>query len=214
MAVITISRELGSCGEEIIESLCDAVGVCSVGKDMLMHIAEEAGIDVAAIEAMEKNITNRARLVSDEMTSLYRKQRGAFEQRGVIDDKTYLSVLKETMERYAAEGKAIIVGRGSQMLLRDWPDALHVRLYAPVDLRAQRISEREGISLAVASQRIKKDDERKRQYIRRMFKNADWRNGKYYNLTIDTGRISPETAAKMIITAMEDIDKRKGETAL
>lgn len=201
MSVITISRELGSEGDRIANLVCEALGYERVDKEMLTHIAEEAGVDMAAVLEMERGITRRARLVSGAMTSLYRKQASAFERRGDLDDKTYAGVLKETMERFARDGCAVIVGRGGQMVLRDWPDALHVRLYASADVRVQRLMARESIAETVAQRRIQQSDEQKRQYIRQMHKNADWRNLKYYHLAIDTGRVSPETAAQMIVLA-------------
>lgn len=203
MAVITISRELGSDGDKICDLICGHLGYCRVDKAVLMHIAEEAGIDAEAVLQMEKGFTKRARLVSGEMTSLYRKQRTAFEKRGVIDDVTYAEVVKSALENYARQGNAIIVGRGGQMILHDWPDALHVRLYAPAEVRAQRLVAREGISEAAAIRRIKQSDEHKRQFIRQMFKNADWRNLKYYSLAIDTSRIPMEPAAQIIVLAAQ-----------
>jgi len=205
MSVITISRELGSEGDLIANFVCEALGYERVDKDMLTHIAEEAGVDMDAVLEMEKGVTKRARLVSGEMTSLYRKQASAFERRGNLDDKTYAGVLQETMERFASEGHAIIVGRGGQMVLRNWPDALHVRLYAPAEVRVQRLMARESISQAAAQRRVKQSDEQKRQYIRQMHKNADWRNLKYYNLAIDTSRISPEVAAQIIVQAAKGV---------
>ena len=201
MSVITISRELGSEGDTIANLVCETLGYERVDKDMLTHIAEEAGVDMDAVLEMERGVTRRARLVSGEMTSLYRKQASAFEQRRDLDDTTYAGVLKETMERFASEGHAIIVGRGGQMVLRDWPGALHVRLYASEEVRVQRLMARESLSEAVAQRRIKQSDEQKRQYIRQMHKNADWRNLKYYHLAIDTGRVSPEATAQMIVLA-------------
>ena len=201
MSVITISRELGSEGDKIADVLCESLGYCRVGKDMLMQIAEEAGVDVEAIQAMEVGFVKRARLVSGEMTSLYRKQASAFEKRGVLDDQTYAKVVRETMQDYARQGDALIVGRGGQMILRDFPGVLHVRLFATEEIRAQRLAERDNISERAALRQIQQSDEQKRQYIRHMFKNADWRNSKYYHLIIDTGRIPPEAAAEMIKVA-------------
>jgi cytidylate kinase len=201
MSVITISRELGSEGDKIADIICEKLGYCMVGKDMLMDIAQEAGVDVEAVKAMEESFVKRARLVSGEMTSLYRKQATAFEKRGVIDDQTYATVIQNTMLDYAREGQALIVGRGGQMILKDFPGALHVRLFAAEEIRAKRLALREDISEQAALRQVLQSDEQKRQFIRHMFKNADWRNSKYYHLIIDTGRIPPQAAAEMIITA-------------
>jgi cytidylate kinase len=204
MDVITISRELGSEGDKIADRVCEALAYQRVDKDMVLHIAEEAGVDVEAVLATERNVTSRARLVSGAMTSLYAKQPTAFERKGGVDDQTYTRVVHDTMEKFAEKGNAVIVGRGGQMILRNWPDALHVRLYASPDLRAQRIAQRFDISEQEASQRITRSDERKRQYIRQMHKNADWKHLKYYHLAIDTGRIPPDIAVQIIILAARE----------
>jgi cytidylate kinase len=206
MAVITISRELGSEGDKIADLLCEGLGYCRVDKALLMQIAEEAGIDIEAVQELEKSFTKRARLVSGEMTSLYRKQASAFERPGAIDDKTYAEVLVETVKDYARAGEALIVGRGGQMILRDWDNAVHVRLYAPIEVRTSRIAQREGLDEASALRMVKQSDEQKRQYIRHMHNNADWRNLKYYHLAMDTSRIPPETAAEMILLAAKALD--------
>jgi cytidylate kinase len=205
MTVITISRELGSEGDKIADMLCERLGFCRLDRAMVMQIAEEAGIDVEAIEELERNVTRRARLVSDEMTSLYRKQASAFEKPGAIDDRTYKQVVRDTFEEYARAGEALIVGRGGQMVLRDWPDALHVRIFAPEDIRVARIMEREKVRPQQARALVKRSDERKRQYIRRMYDNANWQSMKYYHLAIDTSRIPAETAAEMIATAAQNL---------
>jgi len=66
--------------------------------------------------------------------------------------------------------------------------------------------EREHLLQAEAERRIEQSDEQKRQYIRHWHNNADWRNSKYYHLSIDTARISLEAAAQIIILAARDID--------
>jgi len=207
MAVITISRELGSEGDQIAELLCEQLGYCRVDKDVLRQIAQEAGIPPEAILAIEDGVTQRARLTSDEMTALYRKNASAFERRGAIDDATYTRLVKETMERYAQNNNAIIVGRGGQMVLRDWPNALHVRLCAADAVRIGRVAARQSISEAEARKRVEASDERRRQYIRQMFNNADWRSLKHYHLVIDTSRVSVDAAAEIIALAAQDIDR-------
>jgi cytidylate kinase len=204
MGVITISRELGSEGDKIADLLCDRLGYCRVDKAMLMGIAEDAGVDVDALLEAERQLSRKPRLISGDLTSLYRKLPSAFEKEGVVDEATYARVLRETMERYAAGGEAVIVGRGAQMVLRNWPDALHVHLYAAVEVRARRLMGRFSISEADARQRIEISDEQKRQYIRYMHQNADWKSLKYYHLSINTGRISPPVAADIILQALED----------
>ena len=124
MTVITVSRELGSEGDRIAERLVAELGYRWVDKGLLTQMAQEAGMDEEAVLALERSIPNRARFTSTDMRSLYSKQPGAWEKKSVLDDETYRRIVRETMERYAAEGDVIIIGRGGQTVLRDHPAVL------------------------------------------------------------------------------------------
>jgi cytidylate kinase len=204
MAVITISRELGSKGSDIADLLCEHLGYCRVDKALLSQAAAEAGVDVKAVLAKERAVTSQPRLISDQMTSLYGRAPSAFGRKGGLDDQTYARIVRETMERFAQEGNAVIVGRGGQMVLRDWPTALHVHLYAPLEARVQRVRERLNTSELDAKRRVSTSDEQKRMYIRNAHKNANWKDAKHYHLMINTGYITPETAAEIIIQAARE----------
>ncbi len=201
MAVITISRELGSEGDKIADLLCQERGYCRVDKAMLMHIAEEGGVDVEAVLAMERSFAKRARLISSEMASLYSRQPTVFDRETALDDQTYERVVRGAMERFAEQGDVVVVGRGGQMILHDWPAVLHVHLYAPLEVRIQRLRQRFNISEQEARLRIAESDEQKRQYIRHMHNRANWKDLKHYHLTINTGHVSPKVAAQTIILA-------------
>ena len=201
MTVITISRELGSEGDRIADLLCQELGYCRVDKDMLSQIAREAGVDAEAVLAKERAVLSKPRLISGDLTALYTKDPNAFEKKSALDDQTYTRIVHETMEEFARQGNGVIVGRGGQMILRDWPGALHVRLYAPLEVRVQRVVQRFNISEAQARRRVTQSDEQRRQYIRHMHNNASWKDLKYYHLAINTGDISPEVAAQIILLA-------------
>ncbi len=201
MAVITISRELGSEGDAIANIICQELGYRRVDKAMLSQIAAKAGVDVKAVLAKERAVARRPRLISGQLSSLYGRAPGAFGERDTLDDRTYARIVRETMEKYAKEDDVVIIGRGGQMVLRNWPTALHVHLYAPQEVRVKRLMERLKISELEAKRLIAGSDERKRHYIRTMHDNANWKDIKHYHLAIDTARIPPEIAARIIIEA-------------
>ncbi len=209
MAVITISRELGSEGDRIADLVCQELGYRRVDKALLSEIARQAGVDVEAVLAMERSFATRARLVSSDMLSLYSKQPTAFDSKRAVDDQTYIRIVRQTMEQVAAEGNVVIVGRGGQMALRDWPTALHVHLYAPIEVRVRRLMQRYNIAEAEARRRIAASDEEKRQAIRHMYPNAEWKDPRYYHLTINTGAVNPEVAAQIIILVAREKDSQR-----
>lgn len=205
MAVITVSRELGSGGNHVIGLLCDELGYCHVDKAMLTEIAAEAGVDVKAVLAKERDVTAKPRLISDQMTSLYSRQPTAFGRAGEIDDQTYDRIVRETMVKYAQTGDAIIVGRGGQIILHDWPNTLHIHLYASPEVRVRSLVDRYGITKLDAQRRIERSDEQKRLYIRNMHKNANWKDLKYYHLAIDCGCIPAEAVVNLVVTAARSL---------
>ena len=207
MAIITISRELGSGGDQIADLLCQKLGYCRVDKPMLTKIARDAGVDVKAVLKKEKEMASKPRLISGQMTSLYDRAPGAFRKEGTLDDQTYARVVHDTIVEFAQQGDAIIVGRGGQMILADWPTALHVHLYAPLRVRTRRLAERASISELDAKRHIERSDEQKRQFIRHMHKNANWKDLKHYHLAINTAHIAPPVAAQLIIQAAQHIDQ-------
>jgi cytidylate kinase len=205
MAVVTVSRELGSGGDQVVDLLCDRLGYCRVDKAMLSEIAAEAGVDTKAVLAKERDVAGKPRLISDQMTSLYGRQPAAFGRGGGIDDQTYTRIVNETMQKYAREGNAVIVGRGGQIILHDWPNTLHVHLYASPEQRVQNLVDRYGIAKLDAQRRIERSDEQKRLYIRNLHKNANWKDLKYYHLAIDSGRIPAEAVVELVVTAAKTI---------
>jgi cytidylate kinase len=211
MPVITISRQLGSRGDQVADLICDQMGYCRVDKDVLMRMAAESGLDVEALDALEREFTKRPKFVSQDMTSLYRKQRSAFEKDLVITEEAYAEFLRGAIEQVAREGDAVIVGRGSQMILADWPGALHVLLYSSQEVRVRRVMERYGVDEATAQRTLEASDEHRRQYIRYMHNNANWERVQYYHLSINTGKVCPEVAAKLIIEAAQQRELTPGD---
>ena len=61
MAVITISRELGSEGDWIADAICDELGYCRVDKDVLAQIAEDTGLDGDTLAQMEAEFVKKPR---------------------------------------------------------------------------------------------------------------------------------------------------------
>ncbi len=206
MAVITISRELGSNGDLIADLLCEKLGYCRVDKELLSQIAEQAGVDVKTVLQKEQDVTQKPRLISDQMTSLYGRAPSAFSKKSELDDQTYARIVRETVLKYAAQGNAVIVGRGGQMILAGDPRALHVHLYASPQVREQRLIERYGISPLEAKRRIEQSDAQKREYIRVWYDKANWKDIRHYHLVIDTGRFAAETVAELIAMAARAID--------
>ena len=76
--------------------------------------------------------------------------------------------IKNTIAKFihdeAAEGNAVIVGRGGEVITKSIAHSYHVKLYAPLDWRAQIVSSNEGMNLEEARKTCIENDKRRSQF--------------------------------------------------
>ena len=117
-----------------------------------------------------------------------------------ISDQLYLTTMTSIITELAASGSIVLLGRGSQMILKDSGNALHVLCIAPQKLRAYRLAERDGMGIDDAMKRTVESDRGRSAFYRKFWK-VDVDDPKLYDLTIDTSRLSLESAAEVVATA-------------
>ena len=95
----------------------------------------------------------------------------------------------------------MIIGRAGQAILADRPDVLHVRLCAPVKIRAHRIAKQHSITLRGAFAQVRASDNYRRKFLRKYYK-IDWNDPTMYHLVINTARISTNQASELILNSL------------
>jgi cytidylate kinase len=95
----------------------------------------------------------------------------------------------------------VIVGRGGVSITHDIPRSLHVKLEAPLEWRALRISEKCSLSLDEARKECN-DIDSKRQLFREYFqgKNSDYTR---FDISLNCMTLSIEEIVRIIIKAVE-----------
>ncbi|HEX9076559.1 MAG TPA: cytidylate kinase-like family protein [Anaerolineae bacterium] len=185
MAVITVSRQLGSLGTAIAESVARRLGYRVLARDLINQAARRAGAPEVAL-AMLDDLGLLGYCPSPRDCRAYRKAVG------------------EVMQELAAEGNVVIVGRGGQVILRDRPDVLHVRVIAPVALRAQRISERRHVSRRAALAQVKASDTSHRDYLTQYYR-VDWDAPELYDLVVNTAHMDIPAATGVVCAMLEPV---------
>jgi cytidylate kinase len=113
----------------------------------------------------------------------------------------YRHAVEKVMRELAAAGEVVMVGRGGQMALRDWPGALHVRIQAPLEVRAARLVERYQVSLPAALAQARASDRARAKYLRLHY-GARIDDPNLYDLVVNTAQIGVEQAARLIASAV------------
>lgn len=182
MAVITISRQLGSLGRDVARLVAETMGYRLVWRDMINEAAQRAGAPEVALATIDE-----LDLLKLKPTSKARK--------------AYVQAVQQVMLELACQGNVVILGRAGQIVLRDAADALHVRIVAPVDLRAQRVAAQQNISIQAALAQVDASDSHRSDYLRRFY-HAHWDDVTLYDMVLNTAHLAPETAAGIVCHAV------------
>jgi cytidylate kinase len=121
--------------------------------------------------------------------------------------KAYQAAVRSVMIELAGEGQVIIIGRAGQVILGDWPDVLHIKVMAPIELRAERVAHTQKISMDAARLQVETSDASRRSYLRRYY-HVRWDNPELYDLIVNTARLEPDQAACLVCQAMEHCQRK------
>jgi len=212
MGVITISRQLGSGGDEIAGLVCAQLGYQRFDKKTMAQIGAELGMTGAIVDRAAASTQIGPRSLIERWLGNYENPLGdpsswTFGARS--DARVGLSVvdLRKLIEAGYEKGNVIIVGRGGMAALQDKRDVLHVRIVAPPEVRIKRVQQREGITEEEARQRVDWRDRTDVEWIKRYF-DLDSHEPGLYDLLINTRNITPQVAAGMILDAFKAMPKK------
>lgn len=187
--VVTISRQPGSGGRLIAKGIADKLGLNLFDREILQGVAESAKMSSFLLESLDEKGLN---LVDDWVSSLVN-------ERHLWPDQ-YLQHLMKVVGTIAKHGKAVIVGRGANFVLPT-EGVFRVRVVAPQEDRVRHVVEDFGVDRSEAKRHVVRAESDRRAFVRRYF-NADIANPENYDLVINTGRMSLETAIATIVAAL------------
>jgi cytidylate kinase len=178
MAIITISRQLASLGDETANELAKLLEYRIVNKQSLEKRIQPYG---GADHKLEK----------------YDERKPTFWAAFSQDRDDYLHFLKTALLAEAREGNCVFMGRGAFAVFKDVPGVLSVSLVTPPDIRIKRVKSYFHCDEKRARQIIDQSDH-DRSGFHRSFFDVKWENPSNYHLTLNMGSIHPALAARII----------------
>ncbi|MBW2575782.1 MAG: cytidylate kinase-like family protein [Deltaproteobacteria bacterium] len=196
MAVITISKEFGTKSEKVASQAGQRLGYEYIGDHLIAEIAKELHVSESEAEMFRKTSQSRILRFVDRYTcSLVQKV--VDREHGCLDDKNYYETTKKLVQNVYEAGNAIILGWGSQCILRGKPNTLHVRLIKDEEKKIKEVMQNRNLEHKAAKALIERDESDLRVYIEHYF-NEDWNAAHLYDLIIDMGKTSVEKAVDLI----------------
>ena len=240
MTVITVSRQLGSLGGDIAASVAHELGLRLIDAETINQAAERAGVPRIALAELEtegeRGLAGRvlhamrampllpsgsSRLATSGDVASPRTSTTTFPFGGLFSPTVppissslegYVRMVGLVIRGLAHEGNVLILGRGGQMLLRNYPGALHVQTVAPFDKRVEVVMSRYGLGGRDAQQRVRASDRARFDYLRR-YHDVDWLQPTLYHLVLNTASLPAESVVSLIVAAQKAVDQEDTDTA-
>jgi cytidylate kinase len=223
MPVVTMTGTIASGAREVGPIVAEILGTDFVDQQIMASAAARCGVALDdVVERDEQRASLRKRL-GDAIGSILERSAAsggdpmmgssgleavlaqtytdmAQEQEKPFSDEVYIQTVSAIVRELSESGSIVILGRGSQMILKGHPRATHVLCIAPAELRAQRLAERESIGLEEARHRMEKSDKGRAAFYKKFWK-VDVEDPKLYDLTVDTSKVTFGVAAEIVATA-------------
>src|ERR1700726_4105411 len=203
--ILTIEREYGSGGGEIAHLLAKRVGWKLWDQLLTEEIARLAECPKAVVEVREERTDPLYyRLFKSFLRGSYEGSINAHKLK-LVDSEGILKFTQDVVQHAASAGNCVIVGRGSQLFLKDRQDALRVFLYAPREDKVRRLLSR-GKSEQEAQELVDTVDRERADFIAKYFK-VEWPSRSIYHTMINTV-IGDENVVQMIVDFMKTLDSK------
>jgi cytidylate kinase len=188
MAVLTISRDIGSGGLELARRTAELTNYRIADKTVIEHIMREYGFV--------------------NFDKSYESSGSFFSAEEELTERT-LSFLDQVLRAIAKTDNCIIVGRGGFAPLTGFTDAIHVRVTAPFSVRVDRVMRENDISNRFdAEQLVNRKDKARRGFLARYY-GIRWEDSSPFDLVVDADTFGIEAVAQLLTDTVTRLQKRK-----
>lgn len=191
--VILISREYGSGGRAIGEKLAKELNIPFYDREIILRACQESGFDMSLFENTEQQTKHPV----SYFLSMYSSAMSPYDLS--INDQVFL--IQSKVIRDAAQESCVIIGRCADYILRDDPDIFRIFIHAPLADRVIRATNEYHDEDKDIEEKVRRIDKNRATYYN-YYSSRKWGRLENYDLTINTGKINPETAIRMIVGAI------------
>jgi cytidylate kinase len=198
MAIITISREFGSSGKEIGQSLAESLGYEYVDRRKI----------IKDMKALGKQWGKLGEEFDEHKPTVWERYDWSF--------RGFVALTQSIILNYGLKDRVVLMGRGGNFLFKDVPFALRIRLSMPQEARIARLMREEDFTRNTACWLIKKADKEMAQAVYLIY-GKQWDDPAEYDLRFDLGVKKEEEIIRMIKKALvkkEKLNTKEAQKAL
>jgi len=187
--VISISRTIGSGGDEIARAVADRLGIDLYGAEILDAIARGANVSKTLVQSLNEKLDATDAWV---YSAVFGKH--------VSRDEYVRFLITVVRGLYHAGG--VILGRGAHVILAGRPHMLRVRIVGSVEACAGRIAEQDGTSFIEAKRKVVESNKRRGRFVWNLFESR-YNEPTNFDLVINTDNFrNTEEVVDLIMVAV------------
>lgn len=206
--LITVTRQYGSGGSDIARLVAKALGWTLIDNEFVDQVARLAGLPAAEVAQREERapglLERLARTLAVASPEMFMTTAGT--QLPVdADEATIVKMTERVIAEAAAEGRAVLVGRGAQAVLAQRGNALHVFVIASKAWRRKLAVEKLSVDPANVDKVVDDTDRQRDQYAKTHY-GRDRQDLTTYDLVLNAERLGFDGASALIVAEA----KRRG----
>jgi cytidylate kinase len=196
--VVCISHATGAGGEEVGRLVAERLGFVYVDDEIVARAAARGEISTAEVADEERRKSLVIRLL-EALAEGSSEVGGSAVVQG-LDSDVVRVLIRETIERTAVRGNAVIVAHAASHVVEPGHESLRVLVTASPATRAERLGAAEALEPANAALAVKDSDAGRRDYLRRFYQ-IDQELPTHYDLVVNTDVLTVEQAAELVSRA-------------
>jgi len=183
--VITVEREYGSRGAEFAHHLARRLRWKLIDECLVEEVAQKAGVSKGLVERCDERLDPWYYRFGKAFWHGSIERLPALPESEVFDSESMVPFVRDYMQKIAAEGQCVVVGRGAACILARAPGAFHVFVYASQWRKVQWFEEHFPEHAREAERELAATDKRRAAYIRQYF-DQDWADRRLYHMMINS----------------------------
>lgn len=188
MAILTVSRELGSGGSQIGQNVALSLGYVYLDKERILQ----------EISAKGEKWETWAKDMDEQCPSVWEKYDWSF--------RGFDALIQRIILQFALRDNVVILGRGGNFVLQSVPHALSVRIVSSNKARIERIVSRHCVDVETAKRWVEKSDHERECFIRALY-GKHWGDPAEYERVFNTDlQAEPEITALLVELLKERAD--------
>jgi cytidylate kinase len=198
--LVTLSATYGAGGSQVGPALAGRLGVTFLDRAIPTAVAERLSVPLDEALAHDESLGDAIGRLSSSF-ALLPELAGAMVHADLLAEEDYRRETERAIREQAATG-AVVLGRAGQLVLRDEPGALHVRLDGPPERRVRQAMILEGVDLETAERHMRETDRARQAYVQHFY-GADPRDCTLYHMVLDSTQLPLDACVELIARAAE-----------